>query len=86
MFGYSDAWQLIVNTATNIITFLMVFLIQYTQNRDSKTMQVKLAELIRASSHARNSIIDLDRLTDEQLNQLEAEFKRICAAEAHRPT
>jgi low affinity Fe/Cu permease len=79
MFGYSDTWQLIINTGTTIITFLMVFLIQNTQNRDAKALHLKLDELIKATQGARNSMIDLDKLSDQQLKRLEAEYKRIYA-------
>ena len=78
VFDYSDTWQLIINTSTTIVTFLMVFLIQNTQNRDSLSLHLKLDELIRATGGARNSMIDLDKLSDEQLHQLELEFERIC--------
>jgi low affinity Fe/Cu permease len=78
-FGYSDTWQLIINTTTTIVTFLMVFLIQNTQNRDSLGLHLKLDELIRATKGARNSMIDLAKLTDQQLIELEREFERICA-------
>ena len=78
LFHYSDTWQLVINTATTIITFLMVFLIQNTQNRDSKAIHLKLDELIKAISGARNSIIDLDSLTDDQLKRLEEEYKKLC--------
>lgn len=78
VFDYSDTWQLIVNTATTIITFLMVFLIQHTQNRDIKILNLKLDELIKANKKAKNSSIDLDKLSDKQLQTLEKEFKRIC--------
>lgn len=77
-FRYSDAWQLAINTGTTIVTFLMVFLIQNTQNRDSRATHLKLDELIKALRGARNSMIDLDRLTDEELRELEAEYKRLC--------
>jgi low affinity Fe/Cu permease len=80
MFGYSDTWQLVINTGTTIITFLMVFLIQNTQNRDAKAIHLKLDELIKATQGARNDLMDLDKLSDEQLKQLEAEYKRICAS------
>ena len=72
-FGFSDTWQLIINTGTTIITFLMVFLIQNTQNRDSKAMQLKLDELIRTSK-ARNAFVNLEDLTDEELVRLNSEF------------
>lgn len=77
-FGWSDTHQLIINTGTTIVTFLMVFLIQNTQNRDAETMQIKLDELIRATQGARNTLINLDKLSDKQLEDLEEEFKRIC--------
>jgi low affinity Fe/Cu permease len=72
-----DTWQLIINTATTIITFLMVFLIQNTQNRDAKAIHLKLDELIRAVEGARTHLVDLENLTDEELNRLEREFRRI---------
>jgi low affinity Fe/Cu permease len=77
-FRYSDAWQLAINTGTTIVTFLMVFLIQNTQNRDSRAIHLKLDELIKAIRGARNNMIDLDRLSDEELRELEAEYKRLC--------
>jgi low affinity Fe/Cu permease len=77
-FHYSDTWQLVINTSTTIVTFLMVFLIQNTQNRDAKAFHLKLDELIKAHKGARNKMIDLDSLTDEQLKSLEEEYKRIC--------
>lgn len=79
MFHYSDTWQLVINTGTTIITFLMVFLIQNTQNRDAKAIHLKLDELIKATKGARNRMIDLDALSDQQLKDLEEEYKRICA-------
>lgn len=69
VFGFSDTWQLIINTSTTIVTFLMVFLIQNSQNRDSAAIQVKLDELIRVST-ARNSLIGIEHLTDEELEEL----------------
>jgi low affinity Fe/Cu permease len=78
IFGYSDTWQLVINTGTTIITFLMVFLIQNTQNRDAKAIHLKLDEMIKATPKARNHMIDLDRLSDQQLKELETEYKRIC--------
>jgi low affinity Fe/Cu permease len=81
MFDYSNTWQLVINTGTTIITFLMVFLIQNTQNRDAKAIHLKLDELIKATKGARNKMIDLDKLSDEQLKELEEEYKRICAKE-----
>lgn len=74
VFNYSDTWQLIVNTTTTIITFLMVFLIQNTQNRDARAIHLKLDELIRANVHARNELIDLENLSEEELDRLHEEF------------
>lgn len=74
-FNYSDTWQLVINTGTTIVTFLMVFLIQNTQNRDSKAVQLKLDELIRATKGARNSFAGLEDLTDDEIQQLDKEFK-----------
>lgn len=70
LFNYSDTWQLVINTGTTIITFLMVFLIQSTQNREGRAMHLKLDELIRADKHARNQLIDLERLSDEELDKV----------------
>lgn len=75
-FHFSDTWQLIINTATTIITFLMVFLIQNTQNRDAKAVHLKLDELIRAIKDARDELIDLEDLSDEELKKLEEQFRR----------
>jgi low affinity Fe/Cu permease len=77
MFHFSDTWQLIINTGTTIVTFLMVFLIQNTQNRDAKAMHLKLDELIRAVQGARNRLVDLEKLSDEELKQLEEQFTRL---------
>lgn len=74
-FHFSDTWQLVINTATTIITFLMVFLIQNTQNRDAKAVHLKLDELIRALKGARNTLVDLESLSDEELKQLEKQFQ-----------
>ena len=76
-YNYSDTWQLLINTGTTIVTFLMVFLIQNTQNRDSKAVHLKLDELIRAIDSARNHLVNVDRLSDDDLKKLEGEFKRI---------
>ncbi len=76
-FHFSDTWQLIINTATTIITFLMVFLIQNTQNRDAKAVHLKLDEIIRALKGARNELVDLEELSDEDLKKLEKQFQRI---------
>ena len=85
-FHFSDTWQLVINTGTTIVTFLMVFLIQNTQNRDAKAMQLKLDEVIRALKRARNEMVDLEDLSDEELNKLEEQFKRLrTKAENHGP-
>lgn len=76
-FHYSDTWQLIINTGTSIVTMLMVFLIQNTQNRDAKAMHLKLAELIRSQGSARDHLVDLENLSDDELTRLEKEFGRI---------
>jgi low affinity Fe/Cu permease len=76
-FHYSDTWQLIINTGTTIVTFLMVFLIQNTQNRDAKAAHLKLDEIIRALQGARNELIDLEKLADEDLTALEKQFERV---------
>ena len=83
IFGFSDTWQLIANTITTLITTLMVFLIQNTQNRDATAMHLKLDELIRALKEARNSLVDLEDLSDEELKQLQEQFKRIHERENH---
>jgi low affinity Fe/Cu permease len=76
-FHYSDTWQLIINTGTTIVTFLMVFLIQNTQNRDAKAVHLKLDELIRALGPARNKLVDLEKLSDDELKTLETEFEKL---------
>ena len=76
-FHFSDTWQLIINTATTVVTFLMVFLIQNTQNRDAKAMHLKLDELIRAVKGARNQLVDLEELSDNDLKKLEEQFRRL---------
>ena len=77
IFGFSDTWQLVINTGTTIITFLMVFLIQNTQNRDAKAIHLKLDELIRGVQGARTGLVDLEDMTDDQLKKLEEEFQRL---------
>jgi low affinity Fe/Cu permease len=74
LFQFSDTWQLVINTSTTIVTFLMVFIIQNTQNRDAKAMQLKLDELIRSVKEARNTLVDLEDLSDAELEKLQAEF------------
>jgi low affinity Fe/Cu permease len=80
MFGYSDTWQLIINTGTTIVTFLMVFLIQNSQNRDSAAIQVKLDELIRVST-AHNSFVGIEHLTDDELEDIRSKCEKRAAAE-----
>jgi low affinity Fe/Cu permease len=77
IFNYSDTWQLIINTGTTIVTFLMVFLIQNSQNRESKAIQLKLDELIRAVKGARNKLVDLEDLSDDELDKLHKEFGKL---------
>jgi low affinity Fe/Cu permease len=79
MFNYSDTWQLVINTGTTIVTFLMVFLIQNTQNRDAAAVQLKLDELIRASSSARNRLLTLEDLSEKELDQMKASFARVAS-------
>jgi low affinity Fe/Cu permease len=76
-FHFSNTWQLVINTSTTIVTFLMVFLIQNTQNRDARVTQLKLDELIRAVAGARNSLVDMEHLSDEELTRLQAEFEAL---------
>jgi low affinity Fe/Cu permease len=83
LFGFSDTWQLVINTGTTIVTFLMVFLIQNTQNRESKAVNLKLDELIRSIRGARNTIMDVEELSDEELNKLEQIYVKI-SHEKHR--
>ena len=77
LFGFSDTWQLVINTGTTIVTFLMVFLIQNTQNRDSEAIQVKLDELIRAVEGAHNALLDLEELEDEELDRIRAKYEKL---------
>ena len=85
-FHFSDTWQLIINTATTVVTFLMVFLIQNTQNRDAKAMHLKLDELIRAGKGARNQLVDLENLSDDELKKLEDQFQRLRKQAEHSRT
>ena len=80
LFGFSDTWQLVVNTTTTIITFLMVFLIQNTQNRDTAAIQLKLDELIRATQGAHNALLNLEELEDEQFESYRRSYKKLAAA------
>ncbi|MEW6018791.1 MAG: low affinity iron permease family protein [Pseudomonadota bacterium] len=77
LFGFSDTWQLVINTGTTIVTFLMVFLIQNTQNRDADAMQLKLDELLRAVRKARRRFIDVEDLSDEELERMHAQFQEL---------
>ena len=77
VFGYSDTWQLVINTGTTIITFLMVFLIQNTQNRDAKAIHLKLDELLKGVKGARTSLVDLEDLSDEQLDDMQKYYERL---------
>ena len=84
-FHYSETWQLVINTGTTVATFLMIFLVQNSQNRDSKAMLLKLDELIRAQTGARNGLISLEGMSEAEIQRLEAEFKRLRAAAPARP-
>ena len=77
VFHYSDTWQLVINTGTTIITFLMVFLIQNTQNRDTEAIQIKLDELIRAIDGAHNVLLDLEELDDKELNRIKTNYEKL---------
>jgi low affinity Fe/Cu permease len=77
IFHYSDTWQLIINSVTNIVTFLMVFLLQNTQNRDAKAINLKLDELIYSISSAKDQMIDIEKLSDEELEDLSKQYERI---------
>ena len=85
-FHFSDTWQLIINTATTVVTFLMVFLIQNTQNRDAKAQHLKLDELIRAVKGARNQLVDLENLSDDDLKKLEQQFQGLRQQAEHSRT
>ena len=85
-FHFSNTWQLIINTGTTIVTFLMVFLIQNTQNRDAKAVHLKLDEIIRAIKGARNELVDLEELSDEDLKKLEEQFQRLRKQAEHNGT
>ena len=90
LFGFSDTWQLVINTGTTIITFLMVFLIQNTQNRDTQAMQIKLDELIHVTSRANNELLDLEELEESELDRLRKHYESMAqkakdARERRRP-
>ena len=80
LFGFSDTWQLVVNTTTTIITFLMVFIIQSTQNRDTTAIQLKLDELIRATQGAHNALLDLEEIDDEQFERYRRSYEKLASA------
>jgi low affinity Fe/Cu permease len=80
LFGFSDTWQLVINTGTTIVTFLMVFLIQNTQNRDTEAIQVKLDELIRATKGAHNALLDLEELEDDALDTFRQKYEALAEA------
>jgi len=84
LFRYSDTWQLVINTATTVVTFLMVFVIQNTQNRDARAIHLKLDEIIRAIDVARNDMIDIERLSDRELEVLSRKFEHIRQASESR--
>jgi low affinity Fe/Cu permease len=79
VFGFSDTWQLVINTGTTVVTFLMVFLIQNTQNRDSEAMHIKLDELIRAMEGAHNALLDLEEFTQEDLDRIRDRYEALAA-------
>ena len=86
LFGFSDTWQLVINTATTIVTFLMVFLIQSTHNREAEAMQAKLDEIIRAIDNANNEVLDLEELEEEDLDRIRASYEELARkARGERP-
>src|SRR5256885_17078819 len=85
LYGFSDTWQLIINTGTTIVTFLMVFLIQNTQNRDTEAIQLKLDELIRATKGAHNALLDLEELEEDTLDRFRARYEALAKAARREP-
>ncbi len=84
MFGFSDTWQLVINTGTTIVTFLMVFLIQNTQNRDTEAMQIKLDEIIRATKTAQNELLDLEELDEKTLDDYRRRYEQMAEHARHK--
>ena len=84
IFGYSDTWQLVINTGTTIVTFLMVFLIQNAQNRDTHALQIKLDELIRVTEGAHSALLDLEELEDTEIDEIRRRYERIAAESRKR--
>ncbi len=84
LFDYSDTWQLVINTGTTIITFLMVFLIQNTQNRDTEALQIKLDEIIRAIGTANNALLDLEEMDDQELDRIRETYQVLARAQRER--
>ena len=84
LFSYSDTWQLVINTGTTIVTFLMVFLVQNTQNRDARALHLKLDELLRSMQDARNKLINLENCSDDEIAQIERQFKALKQREERR--
>lgn len=85
LFGFSDTWQLVINTGTTIVTFLMVFLIQNTQNRDTEALQIKMDEIIRATRGARNAVLNLEEMDERDLDEIRAEYLHLAEhARKHR--
>ena len=84
VFGYSDTWQLVINTGTTVVTFLMVFLVQNTQNRDARALHLKLDELLRSVHDARNKLIDLENCSDEEIERIEKQFRALKKREEHK--
>jgi low affinity Fe/Cu permease len=85
LFQFSDTWQLVINTGTTIVTFLMVFLIQNTQNRDTEALQLKIDELIRVTQQARNRLINLEDLTEEEMDKVKQELTSVARADRDSP-
>jgi low affinity Fe/Cu permease len=86
LFGFSDTWQLVINTATTIVTFLMVFLIQSTQNRDAEAVQVKLDEIIRAIGNAKNELLDLEELEEKDLDRIRETYRQMATRAREGPS